>query len=54
MNELGLTVVIAPGKEFHRLAANSLEDAWTLASMAVSGGAIFIRSADYLYRIGAR
>ncbi|MBI2150061.1 MAG: PQQ-binding-like beta-propeller repeat protein, partial [Acidobacteria bacterium] len=37
MNELGIITVIAPGKEFHRLAANSLKDAWTLASMAVSG-----------------
>jgi outer membrane protein assembly factor BamB len=54
MNELGVTTVIAPGKDFHRLATNSLEDAWTLGSMAVSGGTIFIRSADYLYRIGAR
>ena len=54
LNELGVTTVIAPGKEFRRLATNSLEDAWTLASMAVSGGTIFIRSADYLYRIGAR
>lgn len=54
MNETGVTTVIGPGKEFHRLATNSLEDAWTLASMAVSGGSIFIRSADYLYRIGAR
>ena len=54
LNELGVTTVIAPGKEFHRLATSSLEDAWTLASMAVSGGTIFIRSADYLYRIGAR
>jgi outer membrane protein assembly factor BamB len=54
MNEIGVTTVIAPGKKFQRLATNSLEDAWTLASMAVSGGTIFIRSADYLYRIGAR
>ena len=54
LNELGVTTVIAPGKEFRRLAKNSLADAWTLASMAVSGGSIFIRSADYLYRIGTR
>ena len=54
MNEFGVTTVIAPGKDFHRLATNSLVDAWTLGSMAVSGGTIFIRSADYLYRIGAR
>jgi outer membrane protein assembly factor BamB len=53
LNEVGVTSVIEPGKEFRRLAANSLEDAWTLASMAVSGRAIFIRSVDYVYRIGA-
>jgi outer membrane protein assembly factor BamB len=54
MNELGVTTVIAPGKTFRRLATNSLEDAWTLGSMAVSGGTIFIRSADHVYRIGMR
>jgi outer membrane protein assembly factor BamB len=54
MNEIGVTTVISPGKTFRRLATNSLEDAWTLGSMAVSGGTIFIRSADYLYRIGER
>jgi len=53
LNELGVTSVIAPGRKFRRLATNSLEDAWTLASMAVSGGAVFIRSADNVYRIGA-
>jgi outer membrane protein assembly factor BamB len=54
MNELGVTTVIAPEKTFHRLATNSLEDAWTLGSIAVSGGTIFIRSADYVFRFGAR
>ena len=54
LNELGVTTVIAPGREFRRLAKNSIADAWTLASMAVSGGSIFIRSADFLYRIGTR
>ena len=54
LNEIGVTTVISPGKAFRRLAINSLEDAWTLASMAVSGSTIFIRSADYLYRIGTR
>jgi outer membrane protein assembly factor BamB len=54
MNELGATTVLAPGKAFRRLATNSLKDAWTLGSMAVSGGSIFIRSSDYLYRIGGR
>jgi outer membrane protein assembly factor BamB len=54
LNETGVTTVIAPGKIFRRLATNSLGDAWTMASMAVSGGAVFIRSADYVYRIGGK
>ena len=45
-----MATVIAPGKEFRRLATNTLDGA-TLASMAVSGGSIFIRSHSHLYRI---
>jgi outer membrane protein assembly factor BamB len=50
MNEDGQTTVIAPGKEFRLLATNQLGGA-TLASMAVSGGAVFIRTDRHLYRI---
>ena len=50
LNEEGESVVIEPGKEFKKLATNQL-DGQTLASMAVSGKAIFIRSASYLYRL---
>jgi outer membrane protein assembly factor BamB len=53
LSEEGLTTVIAPGTEFRVLARNQL-DGTTLASMAVSGGSIFVRSDRYLYRIGAR
>jgi hypothetical protein len=42
--------VIAPGKEFKELARNQL-DGPTLASMAVSGGSIFVRSQTHLYRL---
>ena len=49
--EDGVATVIAPGREYRRLAANALDGA-TLASMAVSGGSIYIRSATHLYRIG--
>ena len=49
--EQGVTTVIAPGKEFRRLAVNRL-DGSTLASMAVAAGSIFIRSDTHLYRIG--
>jgi len=49
-NESGVTTVIAPGKEFRKLATNML-DGWTFASMAVSNGAIYMRSDSSLYRI---
>ena len=53
LSEEGVATVLAPGKEFQKLATNSL-DGSTLASMAVADGAIFIRSQSHLYRIGAR
>ena len=52
-SEEGMTTVIAPGREFRRLASNRLDGA-TLASMAVSGGSFFIRSDSHLYRIAGR
>jgi outer membrane protein assembly factor BamB len=50
LSEEGESVVIAPGKEFKTLAKNQL-DGQTLASMAVSGGSIFVRSQTHLYRL---
>jgi outer membrane protein assembly factor BamB len=50
LSEEGESVVIAPGKQFKVLATNQL-DGPTLASMAVSGGSIFIRSQTHLYRL---
>jgi len=50
-SEEGVTTVVPPGRQFGRLATNRL-DGSTLASMAVAGGAIFIRSDTHLYRIG--
>lgn len=52
-SEEGVTTVIAPGKEFRRLATNMLDGA-TLASIAVSGGSLFIRSHSHLYRIAQK
>ncbi|HEV3215572.1 MAG TPA: PQQ-binding-like beta-propeller repeat protein [Vicinamibacterales bacterium] len=52
LSEEGMAIVIAPGKEFRRLAMNQLDGA-ALASIAVSGGSIFIRTDSHLYRIGA-
>ncbi|MBI3463087.1 MAG: PQQ-binding-like beta-propeller repeat protein [Planctomycetes bacterium] len=53
LNEEGLTTVVAPGTTFKQLAANQI-DGRTLASLAVSQGAIYLRSADHLYRIEKR
>ncbi len=50
LSEEGESIVIEPGKTFKKLATNQL-DGHTLASMAVSGKAIFIRSASHLYRL---
>ena len=52
LSEEGVATVIAPGKVFTKLAVNQLDGA-TLASIAVSGGSLFIRSHSHLYRIGA-
>ena len=52
-NEEGVTTVIAPGPEFRELARNRL-DGVTLASMAVSDGALFLRTDTHLYRIEER
>jgi outer membrane protein assembly factor BamB len=50
LSEEGESVVIAAGKELKVLAKNEL-DGETLASMAVSGGSIFVRSRTHLYRL---
>jgi outer membrane protein assembly factor BamB len=50
-SEEGVTTVLAPGRQFRKLAASTLDGA-TLASMAVSNGSIFIRTDSALYRIG--
>ena len=51
LSEQGVATVIAPGREFRRLAANRLDGA-ILASPAVASGSIFIRTESHLYRIG--
>jgi len=50
LSEEGESVVIEPAKEFRKLASNAL-DGRCLASMAVSGRAIFLRSDQHLYRL---
>ena len=51
-SEEGVTTLIAPGREFRRLASNRLNGSMQ-ASMAVSGGSLFIRTDTHLYRITA-
>ena len=53
LNEDGETTVIAPGEQFRKLTTNRL-DGRTLASIAVSGGALFLRTDKYLYRLEKR
>jgi outer membrane protein assembly factor BamB len=53
LSEEGVATVISPGKEFQRLAVNTLDGA-TFASIAVSQGTLFIRSDTHLYRIGKK
>jgi len=52
LGEDGETTVLAPGPEFRRLGVHRL-DGMFLASMAVSGGAFYLRSDRHLYRIDA-
>ncbi len=52
LSEEGVATVLAPGATFTRLAQNRL-DGSLLASMALSGQAIYIRSDQHLYRIGS-
>jgi len=48
--EQGVTTVIAPGKEARRLATNKLAGGH-LASPAIAGGSIFLRTDSALYPI---
>ncbi len=50
LSESGETVVIEPGANYKELARNQLDSA-TLASPAVVGDALFIRTESHLYRI---
>lgn len=53
-NESGVTTVLAAGPKFKVLATNSLDDAYTLSSLAVAGSQLFLRTATHLYCIGVR
>jgi hypothetical protein len=49
-SEAGKTIVVAAGPEFKQLAENELGDGF-MASPAVSGNALFLRSRTHLYRV---
>lgn len=51
-SEEGVTTVLAPGRTFQRIATSRIDGA-TLASMAVAGRALFLRSERHLYRLQA-
>ncbi len=51
-NEEAVTTVLAAGPEFRRLATNPLDGGYTLASIAVSGSRLYMRTATHLYCIG--
>ena len=52
LSEEGVTLVLRPGDEYDEIARNSIGEA-CLASMAVSNGQFFIRTAENLYCIGS-
>jgi outer membrane protein assembly factor BamB len=52
LNEQGVTTVISAGPEFKILASNLLDGSYTLASPAVSGSHVFIRTGTHVYCIG--
>jgi outer membrane protein assembly factor BamB len=49
-NQDGETAVLKPGREYERLATNTLDDGF-MASPAVADGAFFLRTKSHLYRI---
>ena len=49
-DEDGLTTVVAPGREFRKVAENHLDDG-LMASPAAAGAALFLRTKTHLYRI---
>ena len=49
-SEEGKVAVLAPGREFKLLAENKFADGF-MASPAVSGKALYLRSKTHLYRV---
>jgi outer membrane protein assembly factor BamB len=53
-NEQAVTTVLAAGPKFAKIASNELDGTYTLASLAVSGQQLFLRTSVALYCIGPR
>ncbi len=51
VNEISATTVIKPGRKFEILAVNRLDDEQLMASPAVAGDALFLRTEKHLYHI---
>jgi outer membrane protein assembly factor BamB len=52
INEKGVTSIVSVEPEFKLLATNELDGSYTLASPAVSGSQLFIRTSTHLYCVG--
>ena len=53
-SERGATTVLAPGRKYKLLATNRLDGGRMMASPAVAGRALFLRTETHLYRIEKR
>ncbi len=54
LNEKAVTSIVSVGSEFKLLETNELDGTYTLASPAVSGSQLFIRTTTHLYCIGSK
>src|SRR5688572_2563348 len=52
-NEEGVTTVVKAGPKFEVLAENKL-DGYTLSSIAVAGGRIYVRTESFLYSLAQK
>jgi outer membrane protein assembly factor BamB len=50
-NDNAVCTVIRPGRKFEELAVNRLNEQPLMASPAVAGDSLFIRTQEYLYRV---
>ncbi len=53
-NESAVTTVLAAGGAFRTLATNRLDDGYTISSLCVINGKVFIRSSSHLYCIAVK